>query len=216
MDCCALERDTPFIKQASIDVIETINLWIQDHQDLVYILIFTYCVSKSSILPVFVGILVASESLLLVPSLTAMIAGGFAGDMLRFGLGRRYGEVIVAKMPKSFAGWMGKTMRLFEHYGVAYILLCRYPNTIRMIGMLPVGMSSMSLIRFLPLSTLSLLLWVGIYVALGYSLGASMSELLEHNLMLLGPVLLLVFVAVGWLALRRIDKLEERALKATE
>ncbi len=195
---------------------ETINLWIQDHQDLVYILIFTYCVSKSSILPVFVGILVASESLLLVPSLTAMIAGGFAGDMLRFGLGRRYGEVIVAKMPKSFAGWMSKTMRLFEHYGVAYILLCRYPNTIRMIGMLPVGMSSMSLIRFLPLSTLSLLLWVGIYVALGYSLGASMSELLEHNLMLLGPVLLLVFVAVGWLALRRIDKLEERALKATE
>ena len=107
-------------------------------------------------------------------------------------------------------------MRLFEHYGVAYILLCRYPNTIRMIGMLPVGMSSMSLIRFLPLSTLSLLLWIGIYVALGYSLGASMSELLEHNLMLLGPVLLLVFVAVGWLALRRIDKLEERALKATE
>ncbi|MEQ8286134.1 DedA family protein [Thalassospira sp.] len=197
-------------------MIETINLWIQDHQDLVYILIFTYCVSKSSILPVFVGILVVSESLLLVPSLTAMIAGGFTGDMLRFWLGRRYGETIVAKMPKSFAGWMGKTMRLFEHYGVAYILLCRYPNTIRMIGMLPVGMSSMSLIRFLPLSIVSLLLWIGIYVALGYSLGAGMSELLEHNLMLLGPVLLLVFVAVGWFGLRRIDKLEERALKATE
>ncbi len=197
-------------------MIETINLWIQDHQDLVYILIFTYCVSKSSILPVFVGILVVSESLLLVPSLTAMIAGGFTGDMLRFWLGRRYGETIVAKMPKSFAGWMGKTMRLFEHYGVAYILLCRYPNTIRMIGMLPVGMSSMSLIRFLPLSIASLLLWIGIYVALGYSFGAGMSELLEHNLMLLGPVLLLVFVAVGWFGLRRIDKLEERALKATE
>ena len=54
----------------------------------------------------------------------------------------------------------------------------------------------MSLVRFLPLSILSLLLWVGVYFVLGYTLGASMSELLEHNLMLLGPVLLLVFVVL--------------------
>lgn len=202
--------------QSGFAVFETINLWIQDHQQLVYVLIFSYCVSKSSILPVFAGMLVASESLLLVPSLTAMIAGGFVGDMIRFGLGRRYGDAIVTKMPKSFAGWLGKTMRLFEHYGVAYILLCRYPNTVRMIGMLPVGMSSMSLVRFLPLSILSLLLWVGVYFVLGYTLGASMSELLEHNLMLFGPVLLLVFVVLGWFGLKRIDKLEERALKANE
>lgn len=197
-------------------MIETINLWIQDHQDLVYILIFTYCVSKSSILPVFAGILVASESLLLGPSLTAMIAGGIIGDLVRYGLGRRYGNAIIGKLPKSFAGWMGKTMRLFEHYGVAYILLCRYPNTIRMIGMLPVGMSKMPVVRFLPLSVISILLWVGVYFALGYSLGASMSELLERNLMLVGPVLLIVFVVLGWYGLRRIDKIEERALKATE
>lgn len=197
-------------------MIETINLWIQDHQDLVYILIFTYCVSKTSILPVFAGILVVSGSLLLGPTLTAMITGAIVGDIVRYGLGRRYGNGIIAKLPKSFSGWMGKTMRLFEHYGVAYILLCRYPNTVRMIGMLPVGMSRMPVVQFLPLSIVSVMLWVGVYFALGYGLGEGMSELLERNLMLVGPVLLIVFLVLGWFGLKRIDKIEAEAIKNSQ
>lgn len=195
---------------------ETINLWIQDHQQLVYVLIFSYCVSKSSILPVFAGMLVAAESLMLVPTVTSMIAGGLVGDVLRFGLARSYGDAIVRKLPKSLSDWMGRTLRLFEHYGVAYILLCRYPHGIRSFGVFPVGMSSMSFIRFLPLSIASVLIWVGLYYGLGYSLGAGMSELVERNLTLLSPMLLIVFLALGWLAMRRIDRLEaeaERAIK---
>ncbi|KXJ51342.1 MAG: hypothetical protein AXW12_17200, partial [Thalassospira sp. Nap_22] len=168
---------------------ETINLWIQDHQDLVYILIFTYCVSKSSILPVFAGMLVAAESLMIVPAVTSMIAGGLVGDVLRFGLARKYGDAIVRKLPKSLSDWMGKTLRLFEHYGVAYILLCRYPHGVRSFGVFPAGMSSMSFIRFLSLSIASVLLWVGFYYGLGHSLGAGMSELVEQNLAMLSPIL---------------------------
>ncbi|KZB66033.1 MULTISPECIES: DedA family protein [Thalassospira] len=193
---------------------ETINLWIQDHQQLVYSLIFTYCVSKASILPVFVGVFVVSESLLLGPSMIAMISGSVAGDLLRFWLGRKYGDAIVRKMPDALSKWMGKTLRLFEHYGVAYILLCRYPNTIRSISVFPVGMSSMSFMRFLPLSIASILIWIGIYFALGYVLGEGMSELLERNLTLLSPVLLIVFLGLGWFGLKRIDKLEQQAEKA--
>ncbi|MCC4238658.1 DedA family protein [Thalassospira povalilytica] len=193
---------------------ETINLWIQDHQQLVYSLIFTYCVSKASILPVFVGVFVVSESLLLGPSMIAMISGSVAGDLLRFWLGRKYGDAIVRKMPDALSKWMGKTLRLFEHYGVAYILLCRYPNTIRSISVFPVGMSSMSFMRFLPLSIASILIWIGIYFALGYVLGEGMSELLERNLTLLSPVLLVVFLGLGWFGLKRIDKLEQQAEKA--
>jgi membrane protein DedA with SNARE-associated domain len=195
-------------------VFETINLWIQDHQQLVYSLIFTYCVSKASILPVFVGVFVVSESLLLGPSMIAMISGSVAGDLLRFWLGRKYGDAIVRKMPDALSKWMGKTLRLFEHYGVAYILLCRYPNTIRSISVFPVGMSSMSFMRFLPLSIASILIWIGIYFALGYVLGEGMSELLERNLTLLSPVLLIVFLGLGWFGLKRIDKLEQQAEKA--
>ncbi|WP_296992738.1 DedA family protein [Thalassospira sp. UBA1131] len=193
---------------------ETINLWIQDHQDLVYILIFTYCVSKSSILPVFAGMLVAAESLMIVPAVTSMIAGGLVGDVLRFGLARKYGDAIVRKLPKSLSDWMGKTLRLFEHYGVAYILLCRYPHGVRSFGVFPVGMSSMSFICFLPLSIASVLLWVGLYYGLGHSLGAGMSELVEQNLAMLSPILLIVFLVLGWFALRRIDRLEQQAERA--
>ena len=193
---------------------ETINLWVQDHQSLVYMLIFTYCVSKSSILPIFAGMLVASESLLPVPSLIAMISGGLVGDALRFGIAWKYGDAIVAKLPKSLAVWMNKTLRLFEYYGIAYIMLCRYPHGVRSFGVFPVGMSSMSFLRFLPLSIASVLLWVAVYFGLGYSLGAGMSELVEHNMALLSPVLLIVFLALGWFALCRIDKLEEQAEKA--
>nr|WP_242512989.1 DedA family protein [Thalassospira povalilytica] len=189
-------------------------MWIQDHQQLVYSLIFTYCVSKASILPVFVGVFVVSESLLLGPSMIAMISGSVAGDLLRFWLGRKYGDAIVRKMPDALSKWMGKTLRLFEHYGVAYILLCRYPNTIRSISVFPVGMSSMSFMRFLPLSIASILIWIGIYFALGYVLGEGMSELLERNLTLLSPVLLIVFLGLGWFGLKRIDKLEQQAEKA--
>lgn len=192
---------------------ETINLWIQDHQQLVYSLIFTYCVSKASILPVFVGIFVMTESLLLGPSMVAMLSGACVGDMLRFWLGRKYGDAIVRKMPDALSNWMGKTMRLFEHYGVAYILLCRYPNTIRSISVFPVGMSSMSFMRFLPLSILSILIWIGAFFMLGYILGEGMSELLERNLTLLSPILLIVFLVLGWFAMRRIDKIEAEALK---
>ena len=192
---------------------ETINLWIQDHQQLVYTLIFTYCVSKASILPVFVGIFVVSESLLIGPSMAAMISGAFVGDMVRFWLGRKYGDAIVRKLPDSFSKWLGKTMRLFEHYGVAYIMLCRYPNTVRSISVFPVGMSSMAFMRFLPLS-ISILIWIGAVFALGYVLGEGMSELLERNLTLLSPILLVMFLALGWLGLRRIDKLEQQAEKA--
>ncbi|WP_085619148.1 DedA family protein [Thalassospira alkalitolerans] len=195
---------------------ETINLWIHDHQQLVYTLIFTYCVSKSSFLPIFVGIFVVMESLLLVPSLTAMVAGGFVGDMVRFFIGRRYGDTIVGKLPDAVGIMIGKTMRLFEHYGVAYIMLCRYPNSIRSIGVFPVGMSSMGLGRFLVLSVVSMLAWIGIYFMFGYSFGAGMVELLEYNLALAGMAMLVVFVAVGWLALRRIDRLQARAMKVAD
>jgi membrane protein DedA with SNARE-associated domain len=197
-------------------VFETINLWIQDHQDLVYILIFTYCVSKSSILPVFAGMLVVAESLAVVPALTSMIAGGIAGDIARFGLARKYGDAIVRKLPKSLSDWMVKTLRLFEHYGVAYILLCRYPHGVRSFGVFPVGMSSMSFIRFLPLSIASVLIWVGVYYTLGFSLGAGMSELVEQNLAMLSPILLIAFLVLGWFAMRRIDKLEAQAELAAE
>ena len=43
-----------------------------------------------------------------------------------------------------------------------------------------------------------------------------MSELIEHNLAILSPMLLLVFITIGWFALRRIDKLEAQAEKAAE
>jgi membrane protein DedA with SNARE-associated domain len=152
-------------------VFETINQWVQEYQQFIYILIFTYCVSKASILPVFAGMLVAAESLVAGPALGAMIAGGFIGDMLRFVLARKYGDALVAKMPDALAMWMRKTLRLFEHYGIAYILLCRYPHGVRSFGVFPVGMSSMSFIRFLPLSITSVVLWAGLYFSLGYSVG---------------------------------------------
>ena len=195
---------------------ETINQWVQEYQQFIYILIFTYCVSKASILPVFAGMLVAAESLVAGPALGAMIAGGFIGDMLRFVLARKYGDALVAKMPDALAMWMRKTLRLFEHYGIAYILLCRYPHGVRSFGVFPVGMSSMSFIRFLPLSITSVVLWTGLYFSLGYSVGEGMSELIEHNLAILSPMLLLVFITIGWFALRRIDKLEAQAEKAAE
>jgi membrane protein DedA with SNARE-associated domain len=197
-------------------VFETINQWVQEYQQFIYILIFTYCVSKASILPVFAGMLVAAESLVAGPALGAMIAGGFIGDMVRFVLARKYGDALVAKMPDALAMWMRKTLRLFEHYGIAYILLCRYPHGVRSFGVFPVGMSSMSFIRFLPLSITSVVLWAGLYFSLGYSVGEGMSELIEHNLAILSPMLLLVFIMIGWFALRRIDKLEAQAEKAAE
>ncbi|MCC9623878.1 DedA family protein [Thalassospira sp. MA62] len=195
---------------------ETINLWVQQYQDLAYILIFTYCVSKASLLPIFAGMLVVAESLMPVPTLCAIIAGGIVGDSLRFVLARKYGDAIVAKLPDALSTWMGRTLRLFEHYGIAYILLCRYPHGVRSFGVFPVGMSSMAYIRFLPLSIISVVIWAVLYFAIGYSVGAGMSELVERNLTLLSPILLIVFLGLGWFAMRRIDKLEAKAEKALD
>lgn len=107
-------------------------------------------------------------------------------------------------------------MRLFERCGVAYIMLCRYPNTVRSISVFLVGMSSMSFMRFMPLSIASILIWVGSFFARGYALGEGMSELLERNLALLGPTLLIALLVLVWRGLRRIDRLNQHVLAKEE
>ena len=195
-------------------MIETLNGWVQNNEILFYFILFGYCAVKGSILPVLAGILVASQSLHAVPSVIAMFLGGVLGEAIRFAVGRRYGDALFEKLPKRLGKWLGKGVLLFEHFDSLYILLCRYPNGIRSIGSLPVGLGTMPWPRFMMFNLLSIGLWVGIYFALGYGFGASMSELLERNLALLSPVLLLVFVGGGWFAMRRIDRLEQQAERA--
>jgi membrane protein DedA with SNARE-associated domain len=194
---------------------DAILSWVEVNANLVYLILFGYCLLKSGALPLFAGVLVSSDALLALPVIGATFLGGYLGDEVRFFVARRYGDALQRRWPKTKT-WIARGNRLLGKYGVAYIFLYRYPKGMRTIGALPIGTGVMRWPVFTMLNAASAALWCAVLVGAGIVFGNSITEMIENGYGFVSVGLLVVFVALGWLALRRIDKLEERAPKATE
>lgn len=189
---------------------ETILDLLEQYGPWVYGLLFLYCGLKSGALPLFAGY--AAYAGALDPWIVAAVtfAGGYLGDEIRFAVARRHGAGFMARKPVLQRA-MNRARLLMAHYGVWYIFLYRYPKGMRTIGALPVGLGTMPWGVFSSLNAASAALWTGLLVGGGYAFGDIIATAAQNNWGFVSVLLLVGFIALGFLAWWRINRLTQLA-----
>ncbi len=139
------------------------------------------------------------------PIVVWTVLGGFAGDLLGYGIGRRAGERL-----REGDGWSARTLRKYEStagrvlggHPVYAVTVARIVSFVRTIMPLNAGMSRMPFGRYVLLEIPGLLAWAAIYLSIGVLAGRSWALATS----LVGTGWLLVFVLAGvwfWWRARR-------------
>jgi len=133
--------------------------------------------------------------------------GAYLGHLFWFWLGRRHGVRLLDRYPR-MQRHFGNSIRMFERYGVAAIIVTQWLYGLRITCAVVVGISKISLIKFLIYEAISCMIWAVGVTALGYYFGAAVQTLLgryEHAEK--WGLLVIVLAAVAlWLWHRRREK----------
>nr|WP_306228879.1 DedA family protein [Aurantimonas sp. CSK15Z-1] len=132
--------------------------------------------------------------------------GSFLGDLAVFLFARFFsGHRWVARWrarPK-----FAKALKLVERYQAFFVIVNRYIYGLRVPGLIALGMSRISLTRFLVLNFVGAAIWAGLFTSIGFVFGYSIGsvfaqlELMERSL---GITLGVIAVALaGWFAWRQ-------------
>ena len=166
---------------------------LNEYGTVVYLVLFGYCALKSGWLPLFAGYAAHTGALEVSAVALVTFAGGYLGDELRFMAARTYGTRWLER-----DGVMGNLFQrakvLADKHGPFYIFLYRYPKGLRTIGALPLGLTSLSWVRFTLLNASSALLWVAVLVGGGYTFGATFEAMGATSLTAVSVLLLVVFL----------------------
>jgi len=178
---------------------------IRQHGDVVYTLMFAYAASHSLLLALFGGYAAYSGALSFGTLLAACWLGSFAGDAVRFWIGRRYGRRLLVRYP-SFEKTVQTVTRLADRHYVWMILLHRYPHGIRGIAGFAYGMSELRWLPFLGLNFVAAGVWSGAVVSAGYASGQVSEKLMSDASSGLGLVMLIVFAGLSWVLSRKLER----------
>lgn len=183
---------------------------------LVLALVFALPALEASL---FVGLVVPGEAAVVLGGvvahgggvplwavIVAAFAGAVVGDQIGFTVGRRYGPVLLNRLPARVdrPGQIKRALALVDRRGAAAVVVGRWTAVLRALVPGIAGMSGMRRWRFFVANVVGALLWaVGISVA-GYVAGASY-RVLEERLGLGGEVLLglVALLAAVWLVRAR-------------
>ena len=183
-------------------------------------------VEKYGLLAVFVGCLAEGESAAMLAgffvhqkifvgwqAFVVAFTGAFLGDTALFLLGRRlsghdYVQRVVKKPGFSHAH------RLVSQYPNSFVLANRFLYGLRTVGGVAVGMSGITLTRFLILNAISALVWVLLFGSLGYffALGAERvigAELVRHQRLLIGIAAALALTVGALIVARHVVRREK-------
>jgi membrane protein DedA with SNARE-associated domain len=136
--------------------------------------------------------------------------GAYLGHTFWFWLGRAHGVKLLDRFPK-MKRHFGKSIRVFERYGAAAIIITQWLYGLRITCAVVIGMSRIPLMKFLVLEAISCAVWALAITSLGYYFGRAIESILgrvEH--IELYALLVIILVAVGfWLWHRWKEKAEE-------
>lgn len=182
---------------------------IREHGDIAYGFIFAYAAQNSLLAPLFAGYAAHLGALDWGRLVLLCWAGGFAGDALRFWIGRRWGMALVRRFPK-FERGIEVTLRLVDRHALWMILVHRYPHGIRGLAGFAFGMSKLSWGLFLALNLVSAGIWSLVVVSVGYSFGHMSEKALGEAASGLGFALLAAFLGAAWLLSKKLERAIER------
>lgn len=132
----------------------------------------------------------------ILPIVIATVSGGFVGDVLGYGIGRRAGESL-----REGQGWASRTLRRYEAtagrilggHPVYSVTVARLVSFARSLMPLNAGMSRIPFPTYLLLEIPGLLGWAALYLSIGLLAGRSWAVVSS----LVGTGWLVLFCAVG-------------------
>lgn len=121
-----------------------------------------------------IAVLAGSGVLSLGETLLLGYAGGLLGDLLSYGLGRRYHQNIRRMRGlRSHPEWLTRAESYFERYGIASLLVGRFIGPLRPMLPLTAGMFDMPFGRFFLVSLVAAAGWAMAYLLPGWTAGAA-------------------------------------------
>jgi membrane protein DedA with SNARE-associated domain len=130
--------------------------------------------------------------------------GTLSGDQLYFFIGRRRGRAVLAKHPN----WEGRVERfqsLMRKYDIAILLLFRFFYGLRTIAPFAIGLSDISVKKFIVFNIISAAIWAAAFGALGYFFGRAMEAVLtdikHYEILIMAG---LAAVAISIVIIRRV------------
>jgi len=183
---------------------------IRQHGDAVYSLMFAYASSHSLLLGLFAGYAAASGALSYGTLIMVFWLGSFAGDVIRFWIGRRFGTRWFKSYPRLERAIQTAAKLADRHYGWM-ILFHRYPHGIRGVAGFAYGMSRLPWSTFLALNFVAAGLWSGLVVSAGYAFGQVSEKLMSDASSALGVVLLVAFLGLSWILSKKLERVVERS-----
>jgi membrane protein DedA with SNARE-associated domain len=173
-------------------------------------------------LAVFVGTFLEGEAILVMAGFFAErgylniltvgfvgFLGAYIGHLFWFWLGRAHGMKLMDRFPR-MKQHFGKSIRMFERYGAAAIIITQWIYGLRITCAVIVGISRISILKFLIYQAISCLIWTVIITALGYYFGAAIDRILgrAEHVEKWGLAVIVVIALAVWLYHRRKVKRE--------
>lgn len=121
-----------------------------------------------------IAVLAGSGALSLGATLLLGLCGGLLGDVLSYGLGRRFHQNI-RRLPglRHHPEWIGGAELYFQRYGIASLLVGRFIGPLRPMLPMVAGMFDMPFPRFAAVSVLAATGWSVAYLLPGWATGAA-------------------------------------------
>lgn len=182
---------------------------IRQNGDAIYTLMFAYATSHSLLLAMFAGYVAHSGALNLVTLIVVCWIGSFAGDVVRFWVGRRYGTRWLGSFPKLERAIQTAAQLAARHH-MWMILVHRYPNGIRGVAGFAYGVSPVPWPSFLIMNFIAAGIWSVAVVSAGYAFGQVSEKFMSQASSGLGAVMLVAFLGLSWILSRRLERALER------
>ncbi|HEY6381970.1 MAG TPA: VTT domain-containing protein [Pseudolabrys sp.] len=183
---------------------------IRQHGDAAYSVMFAYAASHSLLLALFAGYAAHSGALQLGTLVLVCWFGSFAGDAVRFWIGRHFGTRLLGSFPR-LARAVQTAARLTDRHYVLMILFHRYPHGIRGVAGFAYGMSRLSWSTFLVLNFAAAGLWSCTVVSAGYVFGQVSEKLMSDASSGIGSVMLVMFLGLSWILSRKLEHVVDRS-----
>jgi membrane protein DedA with SNARE-associated domain len=178
---------------------------IRAHGDWAYGFVFTYAATNSLLALLLAGYAAHMAVFDWTTLVVVCWTGGFAGDTVRFWIGRRWGLALVRQFPRIERG-TAVVARLVDRHHLWMIMIHRYPHGIRGLAGFAFGMAAVPWTRFLALNFVSAGIWSFAVVSAGYSFGHLSEKALGDAASGVSLALLATFVGLAWLLSRRLER----------
>ena len=183
---------------------------IRQHGDAAYTFMFAYAASHSLLFALFAGYAAHSGALNVGTLIAVCWFGSFAGDAVRFWIGRRFGTRWLASFPRLERA-IQTAVQLASRHHVWMILLHRYPHGIRGVAGFAYGMSPLPWSTFLVLNFVAAGVWACAVVSAGYAFGQVSEKVMSDASSSLGLVMLVAFLGLSWILSRKLERVLERS-----